>query len=37
LDTFYELNLAHDVASVDDAVAVLKFVLSLEKAVGHRG
>ena len=35
LDTFYEVNLAHDVASVDDMLPVLKFVLSLEKAVGH--
>lgn len=37
LDTFYEINLSHDVASVEDAVPVLKFVLSLEKAVGHKG
>jgi hypothetical protein len=37
LDTFYEVNLMQEVASVDDAVAVIKFVLSLEKAVGHRG
>jgi hypothetical protein len=36
LDTFYEVNLSHDVASVDDMLQVLKFVLSLEKAVGHR-
>jgi hypothetical protein len=35
LDTFYEVNLVHDVASLDDMVPVLKFVLSLEKAVGH--
>jgi hypothetical protein len=35
LDTFYEVNLAHDVASIDDMLPVLKFVLSLEKAVGH--
>lgn len=37
LDTFYELSLSHDVASVEDAVPVIKFVLSLEKAVGHKG
>lgn len=37
LDTFYEINLVHDVATVEDAVPVLKFVLSLEKAVGHKG
>jgi hypothetical protein len=36
LDTFYEVNLAHDVATVEDAVTVLKFVLSLEKAVAQR-
>lgn len=36
LDTFYEVNLAHDVATVEDAVPVLKFVLSLEKAVAQR-
>jgi hypothetical protein len=36
LDTFYEVNLSHDVATVDEAVPILKFVLSLEKAVGHR-
>lgn len=36
LDTFYEVNLTHDVATVDEAVPVLKFVLSLEKAVVHR-
>ncbi len=35
LDTFYEVNLSHDVATVEDAVPVIKFVLSLEKAVGH--
>ena len=35
LDTFYELFLAHDVASVDDAVPVLRFALSLEKAVAQ--
>jgi len=37
LDTFYEVNLAHDVPTVEDAVPVLKFVLGLEKAVGHKG
>ncbi len=36
LDTFYEVSLSHDVATVEDAVPVLKFVLSLEKAVGQR-
>lgn len=35
LDTFYEVNLAHDVASVEEAVPILKFVLSLEKAVSQ--
>lgn len=35
LDTFYELFLAHEVASVEDAVPLLKFALALEKAVGH--
>lgn len=35
LDTFYEVSLAHEVASVDDAVPLLKFALGLEKAVGH--
>jgi hypothetical protein len=34
LDTFYELFLTRDVASVEDAVPVLKFALGLEKAVG---
>ncbi len=33
LDTFYELSLAREVASLDDALPVLKFALSLEKAV----
>ncbi len=37
LDTFYEVNLSQDVATVEDAVPVIKFVLSLEKAVGHKG
>lgn len=36
LDTFYEVHLAHDVATVEDAVPVLKFVLSLEKAAAQR-
>ena len=35
LDTFYELSLTRDVATVEEAVPVLKFALSLEKAVGH--
>jgi hypothetical protein len=35
LDTFYEVFLSREVASVEDAVPVLKFALSLEKAVGH--
>lgn len=32
LDTFYEVSLARVVASIEDAVPVLKFALSLEKA-----
>lgn len=36
LDTFYEVNLSHDAATVEDAVAILKFALTLEKAVGQR-
>jgi hypothetical protein len=36
LDTFYEVNLSHDVPTVEAAVDVLKFVLSLEKAVAQR-
>lgn len=37
LDTFYELFLKKEVDGVDDAVSVLKYALSLEKAVtsGH--
>lgn len=35
LDTFYELYLAHEVATVEDAVPLLKFALSLEKAVSR--
>jgi hypothetical protein len=37
LDTFYEVNLSHDVATMEDAVPVIKFVMGLEKAVGHKG
>jgi len=37
LDTFYEVNLSQDVATVEDAVPVIKFVMTLEKAVGHKG
>lgn len=33
LDTFYELFLAREVAALDDAVPVLRYALSLEKAV----
>jgi len=36
IDTFYEMFLSQDVASVEDAVPVLKLALSLEKAVGHQ-
>lgn len=36
LDTFYEVFLSREVASVEEAVPVLKFALGLEKAVGHR-
>ena len=36
LDTFYEVNLSHEVGTLEDAVSILRFVLSLEKAVGHR-
>lgn len=36
LDTFYEVNLSHDAATVEEAVAILKFALTLEKAVGQR-
>jgi hypothetical protein len=37
LDTFYEVHLAREVPSMEEAVVVLKFALSLEKAVaqGH--
>ncbi len=34
LDTFYEVSLAREVASVEDALPIVKFALSLEKAVG---
>ncbi len=33
LDTFYEVFLAREVATFEDAIPVLKFALSLEKAV----
>lgn len=36
LDTFYEVSLAREVATVDEAVPVLKFALSLEKAVSSQ-
>lgn len=36
LDTFYEIVLAQQVASVDAAVPVLKFVLGLEKAASAK-
>lgn len=35
LDTFYEILLSRVVESVDDALPILKFALSLEKAVGN--
>lgn len=34
LDTFYEVSLACEASTVEDAVPLLKFALSLEKAVG---
>jgi hypothetical protein len=34
LDTFYEVSLTRDVATVEEAVPILKFALGLEKAVG---
>lgn len=34
LDTFYEVFLAREAATVDDALPILKFALALEKAVG---
>ena len=36
LDTFYEVFLAREVATLEDAVAVLKFALGLEKAVAQQ-
>lgn len=36
LDTFYEVSLSHEVATIEAAVPILKFVLSLEKAVSQR-
>ena len=33
LDTFYEVFLAREVATFEDAIPVLKFALALEKAV----
>lgn len=35
LDTFYELSLAHEVETVEEALPLLRFALSLEKAVGN--
>ncbi len=35
LDTFYEVFLAREVPTLEDAVPVLKFALSLEKAVAQ--
>ena len=35
LDTFYELFLAREVATLEDAMPVLKFALALEKAVAQ--
>src|SRR4051812_19837781 len=35
LDTFYEVFLAREVATLEDAMPVLKFALSLEKAVAQ--
>ncbi|MBS2012176.1 MAG: hypothetical protein JST00_04785 [Deltaproteobacteria bacterium] len=34
LDTFYELSLAREASTMEDALPILKFALSLEKAVG---
>lgn len=34
LDTFYEIFLAREAPTVDDALPILKFALALEKAVG---
>ena len=35
LDTFYEVFLSHEVATLEEAVPVVKFALSLEKAVAQ--
>lgn len=35
LDTFYEVKLSQNVATLDAAIPVLKFVLGLEKAVAQ--
>jgi hypothetical protein len=35
LDTFYEVLLTREVATLEDAVPVLRFAMSLEKAVAH--
>lgn len=36
LDTFYEVSLARVVPTLDDALAAVRFALSLEKTVGAR-
>jgi hypothetical protein len=35
LDTFYEVTLGHDVTTIEEALPLLKWALTLEKAVGH--
>jgi hypothetical protein len=35
LDTFYEVSLSREVATLEDAMPILKFALSLEKAVAQ--
>ncbi len=35
LDVFYELQLAREVGSIDEALPILRFALGLEKAAGH--
>jgi hypothetical protein len=35
LDTFYEVSLSREVATLEDAVPILRFALSLEKAVAQ--
>jgi len=35
LDTFYEVSLAHDVPTVDEAIPLLKWALTLEKSVAN--